>query len=336
MLTDKEKFLSIGYITAEFEPHIHTSEKRPFNVKEFRKALFSACTVTERDVAVLLSGGLDSSLVAWALKETGHKVHAYCVGYTDDPGEVAGAQWVAKKLRIPITVVKVSAEDCFKVFPFWVRAQQKTNSEWSGIPLALLMMEVSKKYNYVITGDGGDDLFGGYVYFKAMLEAEKGLDEAVKTPERRAERFYSMMRDVKRSPKVDKYMIKKLTKYFEGVSLVEGMSNWTTEQWLYQGMLPKIHTAMAMSGLMAYAPLIELDEYANTLPDEDRVDKKAIREMLRHTPLKKLVTKPKLGFKPPFTKWLQQMPWRMALEGTGNFREDLINFRELIWEERQK
>lgn len=70
-------------------------------------------------IAVALSGGVDSSVSAWLLKEKGYEVHGFFMKLWSDPAQkanqdksLADAQKVAKKLNIPFQIV--AAKDIFK------------------------------------------------------------------------------------------------------------------------------------------------------------------------------------------------------------------------------
>lgn len=113
-------------------------------------------------VAALLSGGIDSSLVCWAIAELGSSIKAYTVGTPgDDHDESYAAKETADRLGIELTVLPLepdrlpNPETLAEAFaePF------ACSSALGMISIAEL---ISADAKVLLTGDGGDDAFLGY------------------------------------------------------------------------------------------------------------------------------------------------------------------------------
>jgi asparagine synthase (glutamine-hydrolysing) len=129
----------------------------------------------EADVPVgaLLSGGIDSSLVCWAIAKLGGNIKAFTVGTPGDPlDETADAVATARKLGIAHEIVEMSSED---------EPDISDLTEAYGEPFAcasaLGMLRVSKAVKpnatVLLTGDGGDDCFLGYPEYYNFQLAQK-------------------------------------------------------------------------------------------------------------------------------------------------------------------
>lgn len=129
----------------------------------------------EADVKVgaLLSGGVDSSLVCWAIARHGGNIGSFTIGTPNDPmDESADAVATARKLGIPHQVIPVDPED--SPGPADLAAAY---GEPFACASALGMLRVSKavkqEATVLLTGDGGDDIFLGYPEHKVFWMAER-------------------------------------------------------------------------------------------------------------------------------------------------------------------
>lgn len=129
--------------------------------------------VADVPIAALLSGGIDSTLVCWALSKLGADIQAFTVGTPGDPddeSELASA--IARRLGIAHQVVHVDTNQeppLDQLVEAWC--------EPFASPSALGMLRVSSvvksKATVLLTGDGGDDVFLGYSFFANAWKAQK-------------------------------------------------------------------------------------------------------------------------------------------------------------------
>lgn len=148
-----------------FEDAVAETEK--IFLRAVEKRLFA-----DRPVGSLLSGGVDSSLICWAIAELGGNITAYTVSTPNDPwDESADACQTAKQLGIDHKVLEVSADE----FPASELAE--AYSEPFACASALGMLRVSKavasEATVLLTGDGGDDVFLGYPEHLHFLRAQR-------------------------------------------------------------------------------------------------------------------------------------------------------------------
>lgn len=129
--------------------------------------------VSDVPIGALLSGGVDSALVCWALSKLNADVRAYTVGAPGDPAdESEQARGIAALLGIPHEVVHLDARA-----PPPLEELTDAFSEPFGCTSALGMLRVSQavknKATVLLTGDGGDDVFLGYSFFHNAWSAQK-------------------------------------------------------------------------------------------------------------------------------------------------------------------
>jgi asparagine synthase (glutamine-hydrolysing) len=124
-------------------------------------------------VGALLSGGVDSSLVCWAVRHLGGDVTAYTVGTPNDPlDETADARLTAASLGIRHRVLDLSAAD-----EPGVEEVAAAYAEPFACASALGMLRVSERVaseaTVLLTGDGGDDVFLGYPEHRHLWTASR-------------------------------------------------------------------------------------------------------------------------------------------------------------------
>ncbi|HEV2763634.1 MAG TPA: asparagine synthase (glutamine-hydrolyzing) [Pyrinomonadaceae bacterium] len=119
-------------------------------------------------VGALLSGGVDSSLVCWAIKELGGRITAYTVGTPGDPwDETADARATARSLGLEHRVLELSADDSPGVGEL-VEAYAEPFACASALGMLGVSRAVRREATVLLTGDGGDDCFLGYPEHKHL------------------------------------------------------------------------------------------------------------------------------------------------------------------------
>lgn len=126
--------------------------------------------------ALLLSGGLDSALVASAAVATGTTLQAYHARFTDsdvhEESDTYAARLTAQHLRLDYKEVNISSLDALYWFRKVVTALDQPLGDPVILPFYLLFREIAKtKQRTVLTGEGGDQLFGSWS-MKPMLMRE--------------------------------------------------------------------------------------------------------------------------------------------------------------------
>ena len=120
-------------------------------------------------VGIFLSAGIDSSLVARAAVKAGTVARAFSLGFEEQShNEVIGARETAKKLGLPITEVTLNAS-ALERFTKLVAHADDPLADSSALAVWTLAAETSKHVKVVLAGDGGDELFGGYLTYPATL-----------------------------------------------------------------------------------------------------------------------------------------------------------------------
>lgn len=128
--------------------------------QRLNRAVASRASGKER-VGVFLSGGLDSSAIALFASRLG-PVHSFTVGMQDAEGdETPYAGRVASLLQTRHDVLRVSAEDFRDAMDVVVGRSDQPPPDPAAMPHYLLAKAARPHVDVILSGDGGDEVFGG-------------------------------------------------------------------------------------------------------------------------------------------------------------------------------
>lgn len=127
------------------------------------------CMRSDVPVGILLSGGIDSCLVAAAAARQGHLSNAYFIDFEDKRfSEYSAASHVAEKLGVPLERTVLRPENLQEFFALVEHADDPL-ADSSALPMWVLSRMAAQKNKVVLSGDGGDEIYGGYLTYRASL-----------------------------------------------------------------------------------------------------------------------------------------------------------------------
>jgi len=149
-------------------PSLLTAKPQKLIYQYLHRAVSKRVQNTERDVGFFLSGGLDSSIVAALGKVIlDEKIKTFSIGLEGSPDLVA-ARIMAKHLDSDHTEVVFSAETGLSVIEevIWHLETFDKTTVRASIPMFLLSKHIREHTDIkvILSGEGSDELFGGYLY----------------------------------------------------------------------------------------------------------------------------------------------------------------------------
>ena len=120
--------------------------------------------VSDVPLGVLLSGGVDSSLVAsLAQKNSGKPIKTFTVGFDEDNyNEAPYSKKIAEYLRTDHNELYLSPKDVIELTPLLSSIYDEPFADSSQIPTTLISKFAKKEVTVSLSGDGGDEVFLGY------------------------------------------------------------------------------------------------------------------------------------------------------------------------------
>jgi asparagine synthase (glutamine-hydrolysing) len=174
------RFWTLRYETTREEAELEYQDWQERTLDALRTAV-ERRLVADVPVGVLLSGGLDSSLIVGLLAEQGqHGLNTFSVGFEAAGGEkgdefeysdIIASHFDTDHHRIFVDSARLlpALENC-------VAAMSEPMVSHDVIGFYLLSHEVSKHVKVVQSGQGADEVFGGYHWYPPLLEADDPLD----------------------------------------------------------------------------------------------------------------------------------------------------------------
>lgn len=166
--------------------------------------------VSDVPLGSFLSGGIDSSIVSYCAAKNVKQLNTFSIGFSDEPyfDETKYANLVAKKFETNHTVFSISNDEMFSHIFDILDYIDEPFADSSAIAVYILSKKTREKVTVSLSGDGGDELFGGYNKHQAELRARQnnflntalsaGLPLFKMLPKSRHSKFGNLFRQLQR------------------------------------------------------------------------------------------------------------------------------------------
>ncbi|MWJ28491.1 asparagine synthase (glutamine-hydrolyzing) [Halomonas sp. ZH2S] len=333
---------------------VESGLSNPFNVSDLEATNLLEQTISQAvsdqmladvPVGAFLSGGVDSStIVALMQQHSKQPVRTFAIGF-DEPGynEAEYAKEVAQHLGTDHTELYVSAQDVLDLVPRLPEIYCEPFADSSQLPTFLVSRMAKEHVAVALSGDGGDELFGGYNphqfapriwdHLKRLplplrqlaVRLLSGLplpDKLAKLlsvfPAKDREHFYQVLMSHWNRPEqlvIGARELPTLLNSRDQWPQTDSFEHWMMAmdagQYMADDILVKVDRAAMANSLETRVPLLDhrVVELAWQLPLQmkirDGVGKWILREVLyRHVP-RELIERPKKGFSVPLGQWLR-------------------------------
>lgn len=131
-------------------------------------------------VGAFLSGGLDSSIIAAIARKHIPKLHTFSVGF-EGSSDIAAARLVAKHIDSQHHEYIITSKDVNKYLDEIIYHLESFDQDLvrSAIPCYFVSRLAADYVKVILTGEGADELFGGYTYYREILD-EKTLHQELR------------------------------------------------------------------------------------------------------------------------------------------------------------
>lgn len=141
-------------------------------IAETFRGSIEAHGVADVEVGCFLSSGVDSSYVVKEIKKD-HKLKTFSVGFVEEKySELKYAEDYAKEVGVDIYTKKISADEYFDAAPYVQYYMDEPLPNPSAVALYFLAQKAAEQVKVVLSGEGADELFGGYYYYQDPIAFE--------------------------------------------------------------------------------------------------------------------------------------------------------------------
>lgn len=293
--------------------------------------------VADVPVGAFLSGGLDSSsIVALMAPHASSAVQTFSVGFGDLINELPFARQVAEMYRTEHHELQMDIA-VGEVLERIAGVYDEPFADPSNIPTYLVAGFAREQVKVVLSGDGGDELFGGYSWYSPRLKECTGLGPALRRGlglaadpwevHVAAMRYFlpSESTGLRGGNGTDAVGTALRAAYAPGagVRAMDRLTDFDLRCYLPGDILVKVDRAAMAHGLETRAPFldVELVEFVLSLPWRLRFHGGQLKELLRRAcaPLwpEAIRTRSKQGFGPPLVRWLERADVRSLWARVG-------------------
>lgn len=310
--------------------------------------------VADVEVGALLSGGIDSSIVvALAQKQSAGTLKTFSVGFGNAINELPYARSVAQRYRTEHHEIDAGDPPLESLMQKLACVYDEPFADSSQIPTYLIAQYARKFVKVVLTGDGGDELFGGYGRYLTLIESDRvrlpklqwvlwriagrfaDLDRgrrraialAAQWPDRSRRAvmshvaFPSQMRSKLWQEEVnDEHLFDAAFRGPGFPTAFESAMYFDLTSYLPGDLLYKVDRAAMAHGLESRAPFLDRDlvEFALALPARVKIEgsrtKLALKETFAAELPDEVAMRDKQGFEAPYPAWLASPPMQPLLD----------------------
>lgn len=301
--------------------------------------------ITDVPLGTFLSGGIDSSLITAIASGFNPKITTFTMGFKDNLyDESKHAKQISSELGLKNYTMIVEPKDLLNVIGDISKVYSEPFADSSQIPTYLLSKFSSKEIKVALTGDGGDEFFGGYnryIYFKLykkfiyapsifkkiiknflpilplnFLHKEKIRKKILGVHDANSF-YYSMIDQIGHSQNESSYNQSLLPNLFQENNLnyysdITSMQIMDIMHYLPDDILVKTDRAAMFNGLETRSPFLNKDLFslALNLKDSQKINffkggKLVLKKILSNYINSKKFDRPKQGFGVPISSWMR-------------------------------
>ena len=342
-LTYKDGEMSFNrYFELNFDIKKEDYDKTVDNISKVMTDSVNHHMISDVEVGSFLSSGIDSSYIVSLAKPD----KTYTVGY-DIPryDETNYAKDLTEKLGIRNTNKKITKEEYMKILPKIMYHMEEPASDPAVVALYFVANIASKDVKVVLSGEGADEFFGGYNYYREEVDCAfynkipffirhgiskffslfppvRGINFLVRRGEKLEDSYIGVnkiwsekeaRKILKNKPVLENRDITQpVYDEFKDKSNIVKMQAIDINFWLMKDILQKADRMTMANSLEGRVPFVDTEVFkvASSLPIEYKVTKENTKVALRDAAKKVIPNesykKKKLGFPVPIRDWIKE------------------------------
>ena len=342
------------YFKLDFKEENMSFEDAVKNISDVMKDSVEKHLIADVEVGSFLSSGIDSSYIVSLAKPD----KTYTVGYENKKyDETMYAKDLAEKLGIKNESKIITKEEYLENISKIMYHLDEPTSDPAAISLYFVAKLASKDLKVVLSGEGADEFFGGYNYYREEVDYKfynklpfcirhaigkvasifpegRGFNFLVRRGEKLENSYIGVNRNFssKMAKKVLKnnyeleaiHVTKDVYNEFKNYSNIDKMQAIDINFWLMKDILLKADRMTMASSIEGRVPFIDKEVFkvASHLPFDYKVTKENTKVALRAAAKEVIPTeaykKKKLGFPVPVREWIKEGDFKEEVEKTLN------------------
>jgi asparagine synthase (glutamine-hydrolysing) len=324
----------VGRSFAEWREEVHASLRTAVKRR----------MVADVPVGVLLSGGVDSSVVVALLAELGHeKIETFSIGFEARGGEEGDefkySDVIVDRFKTSHHKIMIEERRMLDALPGAIQAMSEPMVSHDCVAFYLLSEEVRKYVTVVQSGQGADEIFAGYHWYPKVADSNDPVAAY-------AEAFFDRDNDRFNAHVADEYGGADHARAFVeehfatpgADDAVDKALRLDSTVMLVDDPVKRVDNMTMAHSLEARVPFLdhELVELAARIPGEHKLadgGKGVLKDLARHIVPKEVVDRPKGYFPVPGLKYLEGKTLEMVRDALGSraarerglFREDYLD-----------
>lgn len=286
-----------------------TTHERMEALRETMLEVVASQLMGEVPIGLTLSGGLDSSAIAYCINHLGAKPETFNIGFPS-VNEFEFSEAVARAFNLNHTAVLMAPSELAGYLPKYVRAIDEPLADAACLPLYKLCETIREQVTVVLSGEGGDEVFAGYPqYWQTAANYPTASEKSFRFFLERSWYFLGL----------DELFLSRRRAEFPARETFKGriqqaMSAYDLHTWVPENLMMKADKILMAHSLEGRFPFLDLRvlRLAASLPQSETLGpgqpgpsgKWLLRELMTDLLPRNVIKRPKMGFSVPIPELL--------------------------------
>ena len=290
----------------------------------------------EVPIGTLLSGGVDSSIIAYFIHKNKANLKTFNIGYPE-VNEFEFSREVAKSLNLDHIEILTTPDLFIKDFHKIAMHLDEPLADPACFPLYVLCEELKKHVTVVLSGEGGDELFAGYPQYSKTLKSQGNQKWMFSTFMSNSFYYLNSSNFIKKDYNFE--LTQRHRRYFDKCGALNGMMAYDLKTWVPEDLMMKTDKIMMAHSLEGRFPFLDkrVIELAHRIPERYKLNgettKWILKESVRGKIPEKIINRPKMGFTVPIQTMLERMQpiiLETFYEASSSPLRDILDMEEMV------
>ena len=304
-------------------------------------AIEKRISVADVPVGILLSGGLDSSLITAISKEYKNNLSTYSIGFEsinkEEGNEFYYSDLVANDLKTSHEKYSVTSLDLLNSLDDVIMSMSEPMFSQDSSAFFLLAQNVSKSAKVVLSGQGADEVFGGYFWYEKIMR-EKELSSIDTLIKYYFDRSYGNYKTIVHSDYISENHVSndiesRLKQMDPSLSILDKVFRLELSMFIIDDPVKRVDSMTMSHGLEARVPFLDIDliSFMLSVSGEEKIEngeKYLLKEISKKYLSNEIINRDKFYFPVPPLKIIKDKFFdycRDTLLSESSFERNLYN-----------